>query len=166
MVEIIQKGGLKNRVRYFDVFSKKLDNVEFDATEKFMQFTGPDSNNKLPVTDTQIQEFAANATFNYFIAKDSNRPENFIENMLGGRTVFNQIFNAMFVRVMIPGDSSIKVGDVVELNIPQATGQTGARQAETLVGGNYIVTRLRHNITTMGKSKHYIAMDCNKVGFA
>ena len=164
ITDMIQKGGIKNRVKTFDIFSKKVSDVTFDMTQKFAQMVGSDKKNSLNITDSTIKEFANEPTFNFYIAKDTNRKENFLENMMGARLAYQQLFNSNFVRAYIPGDSSIKAGDVIELNLPKATGTTEARGTDDLVDGNYIVTRLRHNITTVGKTKHYISMDCNKVG--
>jgi hypothetical protein len=75
------------------------------------------------------------------------------------------MFNSNVVRIYVPGDSSLKVGDVIELNLPKSSGTTKKPEGEELVGGNYVISRLRHNITTTGKTKHYVSMDCNKVGF-
>lgn len=164
--DIIQDGGIKNKVKTFDFFTKKFDEVEFDMSKKFSEIVKMDKNNTLNITESTIKNFANAPSFNFFIPKDTNRKENFLETMLGARQSFAKIFNSNFVRVYIHGDSSIKVGDVIELNLPKASGLTETKNVDELVGGNYIVTRLRHNITTVGKCKHYISMDCNKMGLA
>ena len=164
VTDIIQDGGLKNKVKYFDIFTKSLEEKEFDLSKKFSSIVNIDKNNSLNVTDSLINKFAKDPTFNFFISKDSNRRENFLEDMMGAKRAFLKIFNSNFVRVQIPGDSSLKAGDLVELNLPSASGLTETKKADELVGGNYIVSRLRHNITTTSKAKHYISMDCNKFG--
>lgn len=164
ITDMIQEGGIKNRVKYFDIFTKKVDDITFDMTQKFSSMVSGGNKNSLNITPSTIKEFADKPTFNFYIPKDSNRKENFLENMMGARLAYQKLFNSNFVRVYIPGDSSIKVGDVIELNLPEASGTTDSKGEDKLVGGNYIVTRLRHNLTTVGKAKHYISMDCNKVG--
>ena len=164
LTDMIQQGGIKNRVRTFDIFSKKVSDTTFDMTEKFSQMVGSDKKNTLNISESMIKDFANEPTFNFFIPKDTNRKENFLENMMGARLAYQKLFNSNFVRAYIPGDSSIKAGDVIELNLPKASGTTESKGTDDLVGGNYIVTRLRHNITTVGKTKHYISFDCNKVG--
>jgi hypothetical protein len=164
LTDVIQEGGIKNRVRTFDIFSKKVSDVTFDMTQKFSQMVGSDKKNTLNISESMIKDFANEPTFNFFIPKDTNRKENFLENMMGARLAYQKLFNSNFVRAYIPGDSSIKAGDVIELNLPKASGTTEAKGTDDLVDGNYIVTRLRHNITTVGKTKHYISFDCNKVG--
>ena len=164
LTDIIQEGGIKNRVKTFDIFSKKINDTVFDMTQKFSSMVGSDNKNTLNISESMIGDFAKEPTFNFFIPKDTNRKENFLENMMGARLAYQKLFNSNFVRAHIPGDSSIKAGDVIELNLPKASGTTEAKGTDDLVDGNYIVTRLRHNITTVGKTKHYISMDCNKVG--
>lgn len=164
ITDIIQDGGIKNRVKTFDIFTKTQTDKEFDLSKSFSSLVSIDKNNTLNVSDSMIKQFANKPTFNFYIPKDAGRNDNFLEDMLGAKRTFLKIFNSNLVRVYVPGDSSIKVGDVVELNLPNASGTTEIKSDETLVGGNYIITRLRHNITTVGKAKHYISMDCNKVG--
>ena len=164
LTDTIQQGGIKNRVKTFDIFSKKVSDTTFDMTQKFSQMVGSDKKNTLNISESMIKDFANEPTFNFFIPKDTNRKENFLENMMGARLAYQKLFNSNFVRAYIPGDSSIKAGDVIELNLPKASGTTEAKGTDDLVDGNYIVTRLRHNITTVGKTKHYISLDCNKVG--
>lgn len=164
IADTIQSGGIKNKVRYFDIFTKKVDDVTFDMTEKFPSMVGSGKNNDLNISESTINDFASEATFNFYIPKDSNRKENFLESMMGARLAYSKLFNSNFVRLYVPGDSSLKVGDVIELNLPQASGITKFDGNDKTTSGNYIVTRLRHNITTIGKTKHYISMDCNKVG--
>lgn len=164
ITDSIQSGGIKNRVKTFDIFSKKVSDTSFDMTEKFPSMVGSDSKNNLNISESTINEYANETTFTYFIPKDTNRKENFLENMIGARLAFQKLFNSNFVRAYIPGDSALKVGDVIELNLPKASGTTESKGTDNMVDGNYIVSRLRHNITTVGKTKHYISMDCNRVG--
>lgn len=164
ITDSIQSGGIKNRVKTFDIFSKKVNDTTFDMAQKFPSMVGSDIKNNLNVSESTINEYAKEATFTYFIPKDTNRKENFLENMIGARLAFQKLFNSNFVRAYIPGDSALKVGDVIELNLPKASGTTESKGTDNMVDGNYIVSRLRHNITTVGKTKHYISMDCNRVG--
>ena len=164
LTEIIQDGGIRNKVKTFDIFTKTQKDTVFDLTKKFSSMVSIDNKNTLNISDSAVQEFAKNPTFNFFIPKDGNRNDNFLEDMMGAKQAFLKLFNSNYVRVYIPGDSSIKVGDVIELNLPQASGTTNVKSDDNLVGGNYIISRMRHNLTTSGKAKHYISMDCNKVG--
>lgn len=166
LTEIIQDGGIKNKVKTFDIFTKTVEEKTFDMTQKFSSLVTLDKRNSLSISDTMIKDFADKPTFNFFIPKDSNRKQNFLEDMLGAKRAFLKFFNSNSVRIQIPGDTSLKVGDVVELNLPVSTGTTENKSDDKLVGGNYIIVRLRHNVTTSGKLKHYISMDCNKLGFA
>lgn len=164
ITDSIQSGGIKNKVKTFDIFSKKVTDTTFDMAQKFPSMVGSDNKNNLNVSESTINEYAKDATFTYFIPKDTNRKENFLENMIGARLAFQKLFNSNFVRAYIPGDSALKVGDVIELNLPKASGTTESKGTDNMIDGNYIVSRLRHNITTVGKTKHYISMDCNRVG--
>lgn len=164
VANIVQSGGLKNQVKTFDLFTKNVEQRDFDMSQSFQSIVPMDNKNSLNVSDNTVKDFSKKNTYNFFIAKDSNRKQNFLDEMLGPRQAFKTIFNSNFVRVYVPGDSSIKAGDVIELNLPEASGITGPKKVDPNVSGNYLVTRLRHNITTTGKPKHYLSMDCNKMG--
>jgi hypothetical protein len=125
--DIIQQGGIRNRVKTFDIFTKGVEDTEFDLTQKFTNMVPIDNKNTLNISDTQIQNFANNSTFNFFIPKDTDRNPNYLEDMKGAKRAFLKLFNSNFVRVYIPGDSSIKAGDVVELNLPQSSGTTSGK---------------------------------------
>ena len=109
-------------------------------TKKFNSLVNLDNKNTLPVSDNLVKDYASKPTFNFFIPKDSNRNDNFLDNMLGSRLSFLKLFNSNVIRIYVPGDSSLKVGDVVELNLPKSDGTTKKSSDNQLVGGNYIIT--------------------------
>ena len=39
-------------------------------------------------------------------------------------------------------DSSLTVGQVITLNLMQTTSETGPREADTLLAGNYLISKL------------------------
>lgn len=166
VTELIQDGGVKNRVRYFDIFTKSVKDITFDMTEKLSSIVSTDKSSSMNISDSMMQKYASNPTFNFYIPKDTDRKENFIEGMMGARQSFSKLFNSNILRLYIVGDSTIKAGDVINVNFAKAEGLTGGVSTDDPNNGNYIITRIRHILTTSGKLKHYISLDCNKVGLA
>jgi hypothetical protein len=74
------------------------------------------------------------------------------------------LLNSEVTRVLIHGDTGLKVGDLVSLLLPSPTGTTDRKKDDQLSSGNYLIIRLRHIITTGTKPKHQIAFDCVKMG--
>ena len=166
VTELIQEGGVKNRVRYFDIFTKSVKDITFDMTEKLSSVVSTDKNSSMNLSDSMMQKYAPDPTFNFYIPKDTDRKENFLEGMMGARQSFSKLFNSNVLRLYIVGDSTIKAGDVITVNFTKADGLTGGISTDDPNNGNYIITRIRHILTTSGKLKHYISLDCNKVGLA
>ena len=90
---------------------------------------------------------------------DSLRPDNFVDTAVAIRNSFAVLLNSNVVRVLVHGDSGLKVGDVVTLDLPAMTGTTGKKKDDKMIAGNYLIVRLRHMITPSTKSKHQIVFD-------
>ena len=102
-----------------------------------------------------------------FIPKDSSRGDDFLDASLGVKNSYSALLNQNVVRVLVPGDNYLSVGDVVELSLPEMSGTTERKSKDRMNSGNYLVTKLRHLITMEegGKPKHLVSMDCAKVGY-
>ena len=61
--------------------------------------------------------------------------------------------NAMKIRV--PGDAKLTVGNMVKANIPVKSGTTENKQNDTLLSGNFLITRLHHKIGGAAERPRY-----------
>lgn len=134
-----------------------LKNV-FGALEKF------DKTAQIPNSDDFIDKFASGTPKSFFVPVDTLRPDNFIDTAVALRNSFAVLLNSNIIRVLIHGDSGLKVGDVVTLDMPSMTGTTDRKKDDKMVAGNYLIVRLRHMITPSTKAKHQIVFDCVSVG--
>lgn len=88
----------------------------------------------------------------YINGKQEIRKTN-IENWMIERNA--QILQLLGIRLklIIPGNNFIKVGDIIEVNIPSIEPQLGKdsnekyRKLDPYLSGNYIITAIRHRIT-------------------
>lgn len=158
------QGAFKAVTQTFDLLTKKFEKADFNLKEKFASFETPADNKAIPNTEGFINKFGEGSPKHFFIPKDTSRPDNFIDTMVAVRNAFSVLLNSDITRAMIHGDSGLKVGDVVELRLPQSTGLTKKPTQDKLVAGNYLIIRLRHMITPSTKSKHQIVFDCVKMG--
>jgi hypothetical protein len=101
------------------------------------------------------------------VPKDTARGNDFVHATLGLKNAYTLLLNQNIIRILTYGDSYLSVGDVIEVNLPEVSGTTEKKTKDRLSSGNYLVTKLRHNITMEegGKPKHTISMDCVKIGY-
>lgn len=147
----------------FDVIKKTFDTSVFKLNESFQKLKRTNKGDQLPNTDDFIQKYASNTPRRFFIPKDTSKPDQYIEDMLPIRNSLVLMLNQNITRVLINGDSGLKVGDIIRLEAPEPTGITGKRKQDKLTG-NYIVIRLRHLITNSTAPKHEVVFDCAHIG--
>ena len=162
----IEMGGLYAKVRSYDFIKKKTDTIDVKYDEKFPGFEKSDSKNKDQITSSTLKEHGQDPATQYFVPRDSSANENYIPDMIGQRMMFTSFMNQQTIRVLINGDSALKVGQIIELNLPEPTGTTGRKKEMKLTSGLYLIKTLCHIITIGGKNKHNISMDCVKLGYS
>lgn len=158
------EGAFKAVTKTFDIASKKFESVDFDMKKVFDKLEKFDKGSQIPNTDDFIKEFASGTPKTFVSAKNTLVPDTFIDTTLALRGSMLTLINSNVTRVLIHGDSGLKVGDMITLELPTASGLTGKRPEDKKFTGNYLVTRLRHMITPGTKSKHQIVFDCITVG--
>lgn len=158
------EGVFKAVTKTFNLSSKTFTSENFDMKDVFSKLQTFDKKNQIPNTDDFIEKFGSGVPKQFFVPKDDLRQDNFIDTMVAVRNSFSVLLNSNVTRVLIHGDSGIKVGDMVTLELPSATGTTDRKKEDKMASGNYLITRLRHMITITTKSKHQIVFDCVSIG--
>ena len=158
------EGAFRSVTKTFDVASKKFESVEFDLTKVFDKLEKFNNGSQIPNTDAFIKEFGSGVPKNFISTKNTLVPDTFLDTTLALRGSMLTLINSNVTRVLIHGDSGLKVGDMITLDLPISSGLTGKRTDDKKFTGNYLVTRLRHMITPSTKSKHQIVLDCITVG--
>lgn len=158
------EGAFRSVTKTFDVASKKFESVEFDLTKVFDKLEKFNNGSQIPNTDAFIKEFGSGVPKNFISTKNTLVPDTFLDTTLALRGSMLTLINSNVTRVLIHGDSGLKVGDMITLDLPVSSGLTGKRTDDKKFTGNYLVTRLRHMITPSTKSKHQIVLDCITVG--
>lgn len=158
------EGVYKAVTKTFNLSSKTFTSENFNLKDVFSKMETFDKKNQIPNTDDFIDKFGSGVPKQFFVPKDDLRPDNFIDTMVAVRNSFAVLLNSNVTRVLVHGDSGLKVGDMVTLELPSATGTTDRKKDDKMVSGNYLVTRLRHMITPSTKTKHQIVFDCVSIG--
>jgi hypothetical protein len=157
-------GVFKGVSKTFDVATKKFEETPFDFQKVFNKLEKFNNTDQIPGTDAFIKDFGSGVPKNFVSAKNTLVPDTLIDTTLALRGSVLALINSNVTRVMIHGDSGLKVGDMVTLELPAASGLTGKRKEDKTFSGNYLVTRIRHMITPSTKSKHQIVFDCVTMG--
>lgn len=157
-------GIFKAVTKTFDLATKSFESADFDLTKVFKGFEKPGDNKQIPNTTEFIEKFASGRPRQYFTPKDTTRPDTFIDTAIAVRNSFAVLLNSDITRILIHGESGLKVGDIVTLNLPEPTGTTDRKKADLMTSGNYMIIRLRHMINISSKTKHQISFDCVKMG--
>ncbi len=112
------EGVFKAVTRSFNISTKEFSEGKFDLKNVFNSMEKFDKTSQLPNTDDFIDKFASGVPKSFFVPVDSLRPDNFIDTAVAIRNSFAVLLNSNIVRVLIHGDSGLKVGDVVTLDLP------------------------------------------------
>jgi hypothetical protein len=143
--EKTKKGAMRNQYREFDIFRGTYFNTQeyinisdhgsYTAIDQGIDLNSPDFNaftqqlpsvTRMAVTDTLRPEMEHNKNLHY------QRP--FIERM-----------TQQGVRIRVYGNTDIKVGDIVQLNLPEISGLSGrAPKKVEIFSNNYMITALKH----------------------
>ncbi len=85
----------------------------------------------------------------------------FSEHLAQSEAYFSHIFNTQ-VEVVVPGDSELNVGDIINLNIPPASNVLDQVNTEDkYLSGKYLITKLRNKFLDGSESMSTV-MECVK----
>jgi hypothetical protein len=158
------EGIFKAVTKTFDINAKSFESKDFNLKDIFGRLQKPDKKAQLPSTDDFIDKFASRVPKQFFAPRDTSRPDNFIDAAIAARNSFAVLLNSDVTRVLVHGDTGLKVGDMVKLNLTDASGTTDRKKQDKMTSGNYLVVRLRHMVTLSTKTKHEIVFDCVRMG--
>lgn len=160
-----QEGMYKAVTQTFDLATKTFSQSNFNVNDIYKQIQKPDMSKMIPNLPETIDKIGKGKSKIFFVPKDSNAPDNFIDVSMAARNSFNTMMNGDVTRVMVYGDSGLKAGDMVTLNLPEPSGMTGSKKADKNATGNYLIIRLRHLITPSMRTRHDVVFDAVKMGF-
>lgn len=88
----------------------------------------------------------------YIQGKQQVNPSN-IENWLIERNAQIMQILGNRVKIVVPGNNTLKVGDIICFNMPSIESQTGTNEGEVQIkldpyfSGNYLISAIRHHVT-------------------
>jgi len=161
-------GKFANRVLYLDPMAKKMKissytySKDFDKTkhlsndfpllgvQQILKYTGENSE----TVENFISTNSISAQSEYISAADPAYKNTFIrkqEFYAKEIATIGQIKHQI-INIVVPGNTSLNAGDIINLQFPIASQAIGANQSsDKFAGGSYLVTSLCHKIITTGE---------------
>jgi hypothetical protein len=167
--DYFKHGALQSVVLQYDVTTKSFTRRLFQnkPTEKlfydFADAKNPD------ITQTLFNDYSKYANKALFVPfsnyKDSvNKSTNFVFDTIAERVCYSNLFTHEKTYVDVPGNTQIKAGDIIELDIPSYQSKTTNLPKNPMDSGMYLVTTVRHSIKIADSSKYDTHLELMRFG--
>lgn len=93
---------------------------------------------------------------------DTSLPESFITEMLAARASAAAQIAQNITHIETYGDTDITAGDVIMCNFPEFKDDTRQPQLSKLTTGNYMVSKIKHKISTGDRARHLMTVELIK----
>lgn len=165
-ISAARSGMFRNKLMTVDPLRLKFGEKEFKYDEYFEEAASLE-NNKLDSSKqnrlgesfkdtTNVNKFAVTSTGQkdneYIKSKKVRINENNIEETLPYRTAQIALFTANRIKFLIPGDSNMKVGLVIKINLPEiASDKNNSKSHDKFSASKYLVTAVKHTLDHQGQ---------------
>ena len=159
-------GMFNNITKSYDIHTKAFEGVNFKLSEQHNKIVSGQNRATLPNSADFTNDYSNRDQYKFFTPKDTSKGVDYIPEYFGYKQSFATLFNQNIVRTFVHGDNYLRVGNVVKLELPEASAVKTTDKKDTAYTGNYVITKLRHLIHIEdGRFKHRVSFDCNKIGF-
>jgi hypothetical protein len=143
-IDKLQAGALKNTVKKFDLFTGNIKEVEFESKqyEGVFQDTADVGKNNTSKFKSQYGK----TTSKSFLVPYTSEKDDFIGEKVGVLHSFVEKIAQNIMLILIYGDSSLKLGNIIACNFTTSNALTSEKEVKT-VSFNYLVSAIRHQIT-------------------
>lgn len=178
MVANIPNGMYANRLIIHDMINRKTETLDYDYSKEYSKMTHVEDNkktNRWRLSDDQningqgssmmVHKTADNLTTSPLskqtLVSRFDNTNTYYERTLQNRISQMQQINNIKLNITISGDTTRKVGDVLNLELPsiEPVLGDGTIPMDKLYNGRYLVTGLRHKIDS---SSHVMVMEVIK----
>jgi hypothetical protein len=162
-IDKVYRGAIRNEYREFDIHrGTYYPKQKYINQSMFSEFEATDDKNDF--NSSAYNGFAGKQpAVTRMLVKDGLRPDmQHNENVHYKRAFFERMKQAS-VRIRVYGDTSLRVGDVIELEIPEISGKDSPKPNK-IFSKNYIITDLKHRADQKanGDFEHYCIIQCTK----
>jgi hypothetical protein len=178
IVDGMRSGLFGNEVLAVDPIRKSTNKTEFDYFGNGFKQTQPHlGTSRVQPTLSSLAQNSQKANRNFvvsdlrdttprtYITTNSAQDDIYVRTkhqFLGRRISLAEQANSFAIRISIPGNSDIRVGDVINIYMPDASG-FNLNRYDKYLHGKYLVTTARHNVRTDGL--YETVLECIKDSF-
>lgn len=158
MVSSMSLGALNAVHQTFDILKKEFKQKKYTISD-FPEFKNAEESGAVsPFGQKTISEYGKEVANYYYNISNSAMPDTYLNDNLVKKIAFASIQLNGSIDIHAYGDSNMTIGDVFTLKIPKTDGKTKQTvQPEPLQTGNYIITKMNHNIQfSSGRPKYMI----------
>lgn len=164
-IDKVRQGRMANQVRQFDI----LHGTYHDKQE----YINPNDQGSYAKTDDNIDfnsdsfntEVTSGPGRSDIVVKDGTRPEMEHNKTIHWKRPFQSKLSQYRITIRVYGDTSILVGDVIQLDIPEITGTTESRKKQEIFSNNFIILNQRQMLRkrpNSGKFGYFMSLDLRK----
>jgi hypothetical protein len=142
----LQAGALKNVVKKYDLMTGEVKEVTFDSAQGDSLFQP--TADKLKNNSSKFkQEYGKTTSKNFLVPFTSaTNEEDHIGEKVGTLHAFVEKIAQNIVLILIYGDSTVKLGDIIACNYTTSNALSKDKEVKT-VSYNYLISKIRHQIT-------------------
>jgi len=159
--EVIKQADAIDRVN-MGALSQKVSTYDFRTRQYVTKTVTPDQSNGVGGTggfnsNTFKSLFGATAGLFSFIPVDSNNRQNtHIDQTTPNQMAYVADMSQIAVKLKVNGDTKVKAGDVIYLNLPQKVAITTNVPNDPLISGNFLVSRIHREIGSATDRPRYV----------
>lgn len=161
----IRSGRMANQIRQFDIlYGTYYDKYEYKNATDYRLFKETDEKVDFN-SDAFNSEVASTPGKISMTVKDGTRPEMYHNQNLHYKGPFQEKIDQYALNIRVYGDTTLMVGDVIDVNMPEISGVTKSAEEQKVYSGNYLVFTLNHSIVREGNDgrfQHYMNLDLRK----
>lgn len=158
-------GQLNAKVKTFDMVTGEIIDRQYKDSESSAGFIYADDDDaSLRSSSGQVEDGESPAAYIMNLVDSSKNDPNLQDMLLERASYVHKLIQQLY-KIEIYGDLAISAGDVIEVNVPSASGLTDGStgQVDKRYAGNFLVSRLVNNINLMGpKPVHSITCELIK----
>jgi hypothetical protein len=154
-IKKLTQGGLNNIVKRFDLLKGELTQTPYVNSQKQSQFKFA-SKKPLGLNTTHFEStYGANAAVSLLVPHSSALPENYIDTTIGARHSYVTKMGQNLYQAFVYGDTALTAGDVITVNVPSSVNNKSNNGDNRLIAGNYLMSKVRHNIINRDDTRNY-----------
>ena len=160
VLQKIKSGAYANAVREIDLMNQRINSTEVRIKEDFATFVHLDDTAMSLDTKDLIDEHlnVINSTkWINNIGIDDKR-----KDLIPRRKFYLDCLSQVSLNIVVPGNSNLSVGQVIDLDLLELSGFTEEKLQEPKISGKYVITRVSHMIRG---EEYRCVVNCSKESY-